>query len=181
MTLTQKDSAPVADIVDPVGANFRTTMRRFPATVTVITARSQGDQRDHGMTVTAVTSVSMDPPSLLVCLNNRTFLHELLLNKPEFIVNVLTGDQTGISDAFSGKVQPEQRFAQGGWERHEGGVMLLPSAHSNVICRRVAAMPYGTHTVFIGQVVEARVNEATQPLLYENARYCAAHPAVIPA
>lgn len=58
-----------------VGQNFRTTMRRFPATVTVITACASGDQRDHGMTVTAVTSVSMEPPSLLVCLNNRTLLH----------------------------------------------------------------------------------------------------------
>lgn len=46
-----------------VGQNFRTTMRRFPATVTVITACATGDQRDHGMTVTAVTSVSMEPPS----------------------------------------------------------------------------------------------------------------------
>ena len=71
-----------------VGQNFRSTMRRFPATVTVITACASGDQRDHGMTVTAVTSVSMEPPSLLVCLNNRTLLHELLLCRPDFIVNV---------------------------------------------------------------------------------------------
>lgn len=90
-----------------VGQNFRSTMRSFPATVTIITACASGDQRDHGMTVTAVTSVSMEPPSLLVCLNNRTLLHELLLCRPDFIVNVLTQDQIALSDAFSCKVSPE--------------------------------------------------------------------------
>lgn len=164
-----------------VGQNFRSTMRRFPATVTVITACAAGDQRDHGMTVTAVTSVSMEPPSLLVCLNNRTLLHELLLCRPDFIVNVLTQDQIALSDGFSGKLPPEERFRDGSWQRHENGVLYLPTAHAAIACRRVAAMPYGTHTVFIGQVVSADVSETTRPLLYQNAQYCAASPAHEPA
>ncbi|MDO1582663.1 flavin reductase family protein [Rhizobium oryzicola] len=164
-----------------VGQSFRTTMRRFPATVTVITSCGAGDGRDHGMTVTAVTSVSMDPPSLLVCLNNRSLLHELLLGRPDFVVNVLTQDQVAISDAFSGKVAPEERFAGCNWRRHENGVLYLPNAHAAIACRRVAAMPYGTHTVFIGQVISAEVQESTRPLLYENAQYCASSPAVLTA
>lgn len=168
-------------VQDGVGQNFRTTMRRFPATVTVITSCGVGDGRDHGMTVTAVTSVSMDPPSLLICLNNRTLLHELLLCRPDFVVNVLTQEQIGISDAFSGKVAPEERFQGGGWKRHENGVLCLPAAHAAIACRRVAAMPYGTHTVFIGQVISADVNEGTRPLLYENAQYCASNPAALTA
>ena len=55
---------------------FRDAMRRMASTVTIITATDFG--RHHGMTVTAVTSVSMDPPSLLVCLNNRTRLHDIM-------------------------------------------------------------------------------------------------------
>lgn len=171
-------SAGPESCVDTVPQKFRTAMRRFPATVTVITACATGEARDHGMTVTAVTSVSMEPPSLLVCLNNRTLLHELLLCRPDFIVNVLAQDQVDISDAFSGKVAPEERFRDRNWQRHANGVLFLPDAHAAIACRRVAATPYGTHTVFIGQVVSAEVHESTRPLLYEDARYCASSPAL---
>ena len=79
-------NAPFAS-PEVVSANFRSLMRQFPATVTVITGRHDGV--DHGMTATAVTSVCMDPPALLVCLNNRTYLHDMLSRQPEFAVNVL--------------------------------------------------------------------------------------------
>jgi flavin reductase (DIM6/NTAB) family NADH-FMN oxidoreductase RutF len=160
---------------DSVGAQFRATMRKFPATVTIVTAHD--GKRDHGMTVTAVTSVSMSPPSLMVCLNNKTLLHEMLLSQANFAVNVLSHEHPEISDAFSGKVEPQQRFATGGWERDADGMMVLPSAHANVVCRRMAAVPYGTHTIFVGQVTRARVDDRTQPLLYAEASYCTSQPA----
>lgn len=166
-----------ADTLDGgVGANFRATMRRFPATVTIVTA-SDG-VRDHGMTVTAVTSVSMSPPSLMVCLNNLTLLHEMLLGQVNFAVNVLTHAHCDLSDAFSGKVEPQERFARGGWERDPTGMMVLPSAHATVVCRRMAAVPYGTHTIFVGQVTRASVDSQTRPLLYAEAAYCTSQPAI---
>lgn len=162
--------------LDPsVGTNFRAAMRKFPATVTIVTANEGG--RDHGMTVTAVTSVSMDPPSLLICLNNRTRVHEMLLAQPIFAVNVLGQDQFAVSEAFSGKIAPEKRFEQDKWIRDESGVLLLDEAHANVVCRRVAAVPFATHTLFIGQVLSAHVEEVTRPLLYENSQYCTLRPA----
>ena len=105
--------------VDEVDTNFRATMRRFPATVTIVTA-SDGS-RDHGMTVTAVTSVSMSPPSLMVCLNNKTLLHEMLLAQANFSVNVLSQEHPELSDAFSGKVDPAKRFSIGDWQRDPAG------------------------------------------------------------
>jgi len=164
-----------AVLEDAVGASFRSMMRKYPATVTVVTSRLDGV--DHGMTVTAVTSVSMEPPSLLVCLNRRTYLHEMLMCQPDFAVNVLSQQQSALSDAFSGKAQPRERFRVGNWDRHESGLLTLAGAHARVVCRRAAAVPYGSHTLFIGQVVDARVEEATRPLLYENAQYCSAQPA----
>ncbi|MES5047249.1 flavin reductase family protein [Rhizobium nepotum] len=159
--------------IDPIsiGDAFRATMRRFPATVTVISACRHGT--DHGMTATAVTSLSMDPPSLVICLNNRTFLHDMLLEVPEFAVNILTDRQMGISEGFSGKVAPEKRFDSESWMRHPRGMMVLDTAHASVVCRRIGAVPYGTHTIFIGQVIDSRLSEATIPLMYENASYCA--------
>lgn len=155
---------------EEIGLRFRALMRRYPATVTVVTG--QHDGVDHGMTVTAVTSVSMSPPSLLICLNNRTYLHEMLTHQPMFAVNVLAHGQSDLSDAFSGKLSPQDRFGRHQWIRHQSGVLTLIDAHATVVCRRVGAMPYGTHTLFIGQVADAMVQCETQPLLYEDARYC---------
>jgi flavin reductase (DIM6/NTAB) family NADH-FMN oxidoreductase RutF len=164
-----------ATALEDVGARFRATMRKFPATVTIVTAHD--GKRDHGMTVTAVTSVSMSPPSLMVCLNNRTLLHEMLVSQANFAVNVLSHAHPEISDAFSGKVDPDQRFATGGWQRDPAGMMVLPSAHANVVCRRMGAIPYGTHTIFIGEVTRAQVDDRTRPLLYAESSYCISHPA----
>jgi len=160
---------------DSVDVTFRAAMRRFPATVTVVTAND--GSRDHGMTVTAVTSVSMSPPSLMVCLNNRTLLHDMLLNQANFAVNVLRREHPEISEAFSGKLDPQQRFAAFAFEREPAGMLVLPAAHAIMVCRRMVAVPYGTHTIFVGQVARVRVNDRTEPLLYAEATYCVSQPA----
>ncbi len=154
---------------------FLDVMRRFPATVTVVT--SGLPEGEHGMTVTAVTSVSMEPPALAICLNSTSWLHEILLKQPEFAVNVLAAGQQEVASAFAGKVPPAERFQHPDWTHHTTGVRVLQGAHARIVCRRVAAVPFGTHTLFIGQVLDATHNEGTEPLLYENARYCVSRPA----
>jgi len=163
-------------IGEGVDTQFRAAMRTFPATVTIVTAND--GKRDHGMTVTAVTSVSMSPPSLMVCLNNRTLLHEMLLSQANFAVNVLSDEHPEISEAFSGKMDAQERFTTAKWERDAAGMLVLPSAHANVVCRRMVAVPYGTHTIFVGQVTRARAGGRTRPLLYAEASYCISQPAM---
>ena len=157
-----------------IGSSFRALMRRYPATVTIVTGRL--NEVDHGMTVTAVASVSMDPPSLLVCLNNRSYLHEMLMHQPMFAVNVLAREQGELSDAFSGKLSAKERFGPHQWNRHQSGLLTLVGAHATVICRRAATVPYGTHTLFIGEVADALLQGQTKPLLYEDAQYCSLQP-----
>ncbi len=148
---------------------FRDSMRRIASTVTIIT--SSDHDRHHGMTVTAVTSVSMDPPSLLVCLNNRTRLHDIMGQARRFCVNVLHNEQAELSAAFSGALPPEERFERGAWRKAEDGLGFLEDAQANIFCRKVAAIPYGTHTIFIGEVVDVHLGEAVEPLIYQNATY----------
>lgn len=155
--------------------DFRATMRKFPATVTVVTGHKDG--ADHGMTVTAVIPVSMDPPSIAVCLNQQTFLHEILISSAEFVVNVLSHQQQHLSDAFSGQIEPRERFRLATWNRDETGVLKLVDAHANIVCQRVAAVPYGTHTLFIGRVLSSSLGQSTDALLYKNATYCRSKPA----
>jgi flavin reductase (DIM6/NTAB) family NADH-FMN oxidoreductase RutF len=151
-------------------ASFKLAMRRFPAAVTVITSADQG--RRHGMTATAVTSLSLDPPSLIACINRSTLLHDIMLHGRQFCVNVLRRDQAALSSAFSGAVAPEARFAQGKWLTSAEGVNYLADAQINVFCRKVAAAPYGTHTIFIGEAQAVNVHDPIEPLIYQDATYC---------
>lgn len=153
-------------------------MRRLAATVTIVTAHDGA--RRHGMTVTAVTSVSVDPPSVLVCLNRSTLLHDIMLGARLFCVNVLHREQAGLSAAFSGKMPPEQRFGVGDWRLTGDGVPFLADAQATLFCRRTAALPSGTHTIFVGEAFDAGHRDEVAPLIYENAAYCRTQPMPAP-
>lgn len=163
----------MTDSADPLGADFRAAMRRLAATVTIVTA-TDGDRR-HGMTATAVTSLSMDPPSLLICLNRKTLLHDILLGARRFCVNVLHSDHAELSAAFAGRLSAEDRFGIGDWD-HSNGLPVLANAQTALVCRRTAAMPFGTHTIFVGEVESVSNREEIAPLIYENAAYCRSRP-----
>src|SRR6266508_5187796 len=98
---------------DELRETFKRALRRFPAAVSVITSADQ--TRRHGMTATAVTSLSMDPPSLVVCVNQSSLLHDIMLLARRFCVNLLRRDQVALSAAFSGALSPEARFGLGEW------------------------------------------------------------------
>lgn len=164
--------------VDPkqVDAAFRAAMRRFASTVTIITAADH--ERFHGMTATSATSLSMDPPSLLICLNQKTLLHDIMFRARRFCVNVLHRDQASLSVAFSGAASPEKRFELGSWARSEEGIHYLTDAQANLLCKKAAARPYGTHTIFVGQVEDVGLRELIAPLVYQDATYCVTAPAI---
>jgi flavin reductase (DIM6/NTAB) family NADH-FMN oxidoreductase RutF len=160
---------------DDLRSQFRAAMRRHPAAVTIVTAAD--DRRHHGMTATAVTSLSLEPPSLLVCVNRTTLLHDILLSARRFCVNLLGSGQAHLSGAFSGAVPPLERFELGAWQRTEEGLDFLADAQANLFCRRVAVFPYGTHAIFIGEVERVRLSSPVLPLIYHDAAYCTSAPA----
>ena len=164
---------------DDLRASFRLAMRRFPAAVTVITSADQ--TRRHGMTATAVTSLSMDPPSLVVCVNQASLLHDIMLLARRFCVNLLRQDQVALSAAFSGALPPETRFRVGEWAVSAEGISYLETAQVNIFCRKAAAVPYGTHTIFIGEAERVSVQDPIDPLIYQDATYCFSVPAEIKA
>jgi len=157
-----------------VQAAFRQAMRSIAATVSIITAGDR--ERGHGMTATAVTSVSLDPAALLVCINNRTLLHHIMSSTERFCVNVLAQEHQDLSAAFSGAVAPGERFALGDWAETEEGIKHLASAQARIFCVKKLAVPFGTHTVFIGEVDDVQLSDRSAPLLYQNATYCRSIP-----
>ena len=165
------DSQPI----DVIQSAFRAAMRGFASTVSVVTACDH--EREHGMTVTSVTSLSMEPPSILVCVHRKTLLHDIVLRAPRFGVNVLGQDQAELSTAFSGGTPPRDRFAVGDWRRSDAGVPYLVGAHATILCRKSAAIPYGTHVILVGEVEHVELSQSVSPLVYHNAAYCVAAPA----
>jgi flavin reductase (DIM6/NTAB) family NADH-FMN oxidoreductase RutF len=148
---------------------FRRAMRRLTSAVTVITTAHE--QRRYGMTATAVTSVSADPPSLLICINRAASLHEPLIRSGRFCVNILEAEQTCVANAFSGGVPQEIRFAQGQWAADDVGVPFLRDAQANIFCEADALSSYGTHSIIIGKVSEVLVHGRVTPLLYQDGQY----------
>jgi flavin reductase (DIM6/NTAB) family NADH-FMN oxidoreductase RutF len=148
--------------------DFRSAMRRFASTVTIVSSAHDGVR--HGMTATAVTSVSMDPPSVLVCVNRSGRLHELMGSCRRFCINVLHADQSGVSRIFA-QAPSGERFSHGDWLENEHGVPYLSGAQVTVFCRRSLVVPYGSHTVFFGDVEQVDVREDISPLIYQNGDY----------
>ncbi len=154
---------------DDLAGAFRSAMRRLASTVTIITTCDGGVR--HGMTATAVTSLCADPPSLLVCVNQATRLHAMLQSAGGFCVNVLHRDHVEQSQAFSGRMQGDERFAIGRWAVDDRGMPFLADAQANLFCYKKAAIPHGTHSIFIGEVERVGVRDDIAPLLYQNAAY----------
>lgn len=155
-----------------VGLAFRDAMRRLAGTVTVITV-GQGANR-HGSTATSVTSLSMDPPSLLVCLNRDSRLRGLLTDGGSFCVNILHTDNVEVSKVFAKPLSSEQRFAIGKWANIGGEAPALDGAQANILCRKEQMIDYGSHTIFIGRVMNVVTRADVSPLIYSDGDYAAA-------
>jgi flavin reductase (DIM6/NTAB) family NADH-FMN oxidoreductase RutF len=164
------------DVADheSVQRDFRLAMRGIASTVTIVTAGDR--ERGHGMTATAVSSVSLDPAALLVCIHQKTLLHDIMSSTDGFCVNVLSEDHIDLSNAFSGGVPPADRFLTGDWSETDTGIKYLTSAQARIFCRKQVVVPFGTHTIFIGAVHDVQLADDTSPLLYRNATYCRSTP-----
>ncbi len=149
------------------GDLFRSVLGRFASGITVITTRDASD-RDHGMTASAFSSLSLDPPLVLVCIANDATMAPVMAAAETFAVNVLTDAQEAVSRRFAGKV--DDRFAGIGFSRGEFGDVVLDDVLAWMQCRIVARHPAGDHVIIVGQAESAGVRDA-RPLLYYRGGY----------
>ncbi|HWW49682.1 MAG TPA: flavin reductase family protein [Xanthobacteraceae bacterium] len=147
--------------------SFRSAMRHVAATVYAVTTGHGGGR--YGILATAVSSLSFDPPSLLVCVNRSASLHAPLASAEIFCVNVLGLGNRDVAEHFA-SCPAEERFAVGEWEEAHG-VPLLATAQSSFVCRRRHCHEYGTHTIFIGELIVAKHRADAAPLTYYDRRY----------
>ncbi|MFF3214376.1 flavin reductase [Streptomyces sp. NPDC002886] len=146
---------------------FRQVLSRWPSGVGIVT--TAGEDGWHGMTASSFSSVSLTPPLVLICLDQRIRSHDLLIRNGVFAVNVLGRDHLALGRRFAGMESGvTDRFAAGDWLPGATGSPVLTDAAAWVDCRVLHRYPGGDHTIFLGEVVAAGVPRITSPLLFHS-------------
>ena len=154
-----------------VPADFRTVMAAFPTGVCVVTAFDRGG-RPWGMTCSSLCSVSMNPPTLLVCLRSGSPTLAAIQDRPRFAVNLLHHDAQPAAELFASG-EPT-RFDRVRWGAATGvAPHLLDDAHSVADCLLSATQKIGDHVVVFGEVLDVIHRPQPRPLLYGLRRYAA--------
>lgn len=150
---------------------FRDALGTFATGVTVITTRSPDEP--YGMTANAFSSVSLDPPLVLVCVVNATQGCELIARNGVFAVNVLAREQEPLSRFFSSRDRPRGADAFNDISHRDGvtGCPLLDGICAYFDCRVAAQHVAGDHTIFVGEVLDLGVQADTEPLMFFGGRY----------
>jgi flavin reductase (DIM6/NTAB) family NADH-FMN oxidoreductase RutF len=151
---------------------FRQVLGRFATGVTVITTY-KGEQK-HGMTANAFSSVSLNPPLVLISVDKRADMHNLLLETDAFCVNILPEHRRAWSDWWAGKApKGEDQFATMPHTVKVTGCPVLEGCLGYIDCKIWARYEGGDHTLFLGEVQEAAVNNDPnlKPLLFFSSNY----------
>lgn len=149
---------------------FRRAMGRFATGVGLVTSLEEG--RPYGMTVNAFTSVSLDPPLVLVCIQKEGHGHRVIQAQGAFAVNILGAHQKPLAERFAGRHHEYgDPFADVPWRVGSLGLPLLLDVQSFVECRLVETVDAGDHSIFLGQVVHLGIGPVAPPLLFFGGSY----------
>jgi flavin reductase (DIM6/NTAB) family NADH-FMN oxidoreductase RutF len=146
---------------------FRHVVGHFASGVTVITTWD-AEGRPTGLTANAFTSVSLDPPLVLVCVDHKAQSYPAIQASGRFAVNILATGQEALSKRFA--LSGGDKFDGIDWSKGPGGLPLLTGSLAFMECHTVHAYPGGDHTIFVGRV-EAVQAQAAEPLLYYRGKY----------
>lgn len=153
-----------------LGHSLRLAMRRWSSGITIVTAQ-HGSLR-HGMTVSSFTSVSLQPPIVLVCIDRTTRTHDLIHNSGQFAACILHGDQQDLSNRFAGRTPGvTDRFEGIEIETSPAGLSVPAGCLVSMDCRLVATHFMGQSTVFMAEVEWVKLGPQGPPLLYYNQDY----------
>lgn len=150
---------------------FRRVMGSFPTGITVVTAEREPG-KVHGMTANSLTSVSLDPLLILICVDHNALLLGYLKAQRRFGVNILNDSQQPLAEFFTRPQQDPVEEARLGirFRWTPSGIPLLEDALAHLGCNVVAQYMSGDHTIFVGEVESLELNEG-EPLLYHRGKY----------
>jgi flavin reductase (DIM6/NTAB) family NADH-FMN oxidoreductase RutF len=153
-------------------ADFRNAMRELAGGVTIVTVGREADRT--GFTATSVTSLSAEPPRLLVCVNRESCSWEVLEKFPFFSVNILRADQQGLADQFAGRggLRGLERYRGAKWTGlTSDGAEILDDALAGIDCVVEEILQLHGHAIVVGRIRAIRLHPDGQPLLYWQGAY----------
>jgi flavin reductase (DIM6/NTAB) family NADH-FMN oxidoreductase RutF len=148
---------------------FRRIMGRFATGVTVVTGLDEGGD-PFGFTANSLSSVSLDPPLISICVGRGAESHDPLIRSGTFAINVLDESQEEIASRFASAANRGSRWDGLDWEEVQPGAPVLTGAHAWMGCRIWKTVEAGDHTIVIGRVEEGEGSDG-RPLLYYRSRY----------
>ncbi len=148
-------------------AEFRRALGHFASAVTVVTAKLKSGHL-AGVTVTAFSSLSLEPPLVLICIDKQARIHDHLAADGYFAVNILAEDQETVSRHFASS-EPDP-FREIGYTEGASGAPLIHDAVAAIECKIVDLLPGGDHTIIVGEVEAAKIHEG-KPLMYFRGGY----------
>jgi flavin reductase len=154
--------------VDP--QDYKRGMRRFASGVTIVTTRYRNEM--VGLASTSVSSVSAEPPVLLVCVNRTTSSHGAIVSARSFCVNILRGGDDELASRFGRSENRSTRFEGRDWRALVTGAPALVGCLASFDCKVVKELSADSHTVFFGRVVAMQTwSDDVDPLLYWDGAY----------
>ena len=152
---------------------YCSAMRRFAASVSAFAMVHDGVR--HVITVTAVTSVSADPPTLLVCIHRKSRIHPVLAIGRGFSLNILSARQREISVRYGGGPPGSQAYDEV-WDTDTDGVCCLAGAQANIICDIKEILEGESHAIVLGTVRWCRHDPRVASLIYVDGAYATVRP-----
>jgi flavin reductase (DIM6/NTAB) family NADH-FMN oxidoreductase RutF len=169
----RRTPAVIVEEFDPLSLidRLRASMRSVAASISLVTSRDR-DGGFYGMAVTSWSSVSMDPPSMMVAINRSASVHSVISLARCYCLNLMGEAHSEILERFSRSEMRDARFSPEFWRKGPLGLPVLRGALASQICSVEATLDYGTHTIFVGRVVEVilaqRASKDIAPLIWIN-------------
>ena len=148
--------------------NFRLAMRRYIYSVSIMSNKDNAGN-PNAITVSSVTSISMNPPSLLICINKSSRIHNSIELGSKFCINLLNNEQEDISNICSDEDMYDQRFKDKNWNLQN--IPFLVNAQANIFCKVDKLASYHTHSIVIGLVEDAKYADEISTLTYVDGEY----------
>ena len=148
--------------------NFKKAMRSYVYSVSIM-SNIDDNKNLNAITVSSVTSVSIDPPSLLVCINKTAGIHDSITKNSKFCINLLKKSQQDISNLCSTFQEEENRFKNDQWDTTD--IPFLKNAQANIFCKVDEIISYHTHSIVVAKVIESKYSNEIDTLIYVDGSY----------
>jgi len=152
-------------------ASFKRALRSVAGAVSIVTSGSYPSR--HGLTVTAACSLSIEPSTVLVCINKSAGAHDTIVKTRSFGWNLLSSCHVPLAQKFAGLdgSKGDIRFVDEEWRSLRTGAPILIGALCSFDCRVIGVHPIGTHTVFVGAVLAEQHRDELEPLVYRHGQF----------